>query len=333
MFPIIRKFNPYPLLCNYYITTKCNARCSFCDIYKQKGVHANFENIKTNLEDLKKIGVRFIDFTGGEPLMHPHIRNILFYAKKLGFITTITTNCILYPDLAANIKGLVDLLHFSLDAPDKQVHDKIRGVKCFDKVMKSIEVAQSLGEKPDILFTITEENIIYLDQMIQFAQKNHLMLLCNPVFSYFENPGLKHDSLNRILSYSSEPYVYINRGILRFMKKGGNNTHYPRCKAVSTTIVISPDDHLLLPCYHKSSQKIPINNQLFTLYFSKRVRYFKKMEGRFPFCEGCSISCYFDPSFTYGIDDYFLLSQLSKVKYCYDKFIRNVLGRKIKTDF
>ncbi|MFO7891578.1 MAG: radical SAM protein [bacterium] len=319
---IIKRFKPYPLLCNYYITTRCNARCVFCDIYKKKGIDAPLKDIAANLRDLKKIGVSFIDFTGGEPLIHPQIKNILETAKNLGFITTVTTNCILYPNLAQEIKGLVDLLHFSLDAPIKQEHDKLRGVKCYNKVIESINIAKSIREKPDILFTITEDNIKYLNKMIRFAQKNQCMLLCNPVFSYFNNPGLKKETLNKILSFSSEPYVYVNRGIIRFMKQGGNSIQNPRCRAVSTTIVISPDNYLLLPCYHKCSKKIPINNNLRSLMNSKTLNYFRKREGRFSFCKGCSISCYFDPSFTYGADDYFLLSQLSKIKYGIDKYIR-----------
>jgi hypothetical protein len=47
-----------------------------------------------------------------------------------------------------------------------------------------------------------------------------------------------------------------------------------------------------------------------------------KREGRLPICEGCSVSCYFDPSFVLGLDDYFLLSQISKVKYLLDKHVR-----------
>ena len=115
MLKILKKLSPYPLLCNYYITTKCNARCAFCDIYKKKGIHANLNDIKSNLHDLKKLGIRFIDFTGGEPLLHPYIHDILKCAKKMGFITTVTTNCILYPSHYRKIQGLVDLLHFSLD--------------------------------------------------------------------------------------------------------------------------------------------------------------------------------------------------------------------------
>ncbi len=328
MINILKKLNPYPLLCNYYITTRCNARCTFCDIHKKKGIDANVKEIKTNLQALKRLGISFIDFTGGEPLLHPHITDILTTAKNMGFITTITTNCILYPTLYNKIKGLVNLLHFSLDAPIKEEHNKIRGIKCFDKVIDSIKIAKSIGDKPDILFTITEKNSKHLKKMVTLAQKNQCILLCNPVFSYFDNPGLNQETLNKILSFSSEPYVYINRGIIHLMKMGGNNIYNPRCRAVSTTIVISPDNHILLPCYHRYSKKIPINNDLITLFNSKLINYFRKKEGRFSYCNGCSISCYFDPSFTYGIDDYFLLSQLSKIKYCFDKYIRTIFTKK-----
>lgn len=328
MFNLVSKLHLYPFLSNYYITTKCNARCVFCDIYKKRSTDASLKNITANLRDLKKIGVSFIDFTGGEPLLHPRIKDILELAKNMGFITTVTTNCILYPKRANEIKGLVDLLHFSLDSPLKKEHDRLRGVKCYDKVMDSMGIAKSLGEKPDILFTITEDNIKHLPQMVKFAQDNQCILLCNPVFSYFENPGLKKETLDKILSCASEPYIYVNRGIIRFMKEGGNSIHNNRCRAVSTTIVISPDNYLLLPCYHKCSKKIPINNNLQSLMNSKTLDYFRKREGRFSFCERCSISCYFDPSFTYGVNDYFLLSQLSKIKYGIDKYIKPFLHPK-----
>ncbi len=316
------RLTPYPILCNYYITTRCNARCIFCDIYKKKGKNAKPEEVFRNLADLKKIGVRFIDFTGGEPLLHPVLPAFLRAAKKLGFFTTVTTNCILYPKRAKEIAGLIDLLHFSLDSPIKNEHDRIRGVPCFDSVVKSFYIAETLGEKPDILFTVTDENVKHLPEMAKIAKQLHRILLVNPVFSYFDNPSIHKKTLDLIFSFASEPYVYVNRGIIRFMKKGGNPTNHPRCRAVTTTIVISPDNYLLLPCYHKAVKKIPINDNLLKVHQSKIVKYFKRMEGRFSFCEGCTISCYFDPSFTYGVDNYFLLSQLSKVKYTAEKYFR-----------
>jgi MoaA/NifB/PqqE/SkfB family radical SAM enzyme len=279
-----------------------------------------------NLEDLKKIGVRFVDFTGGEPLLHPDLTKMLRHAKKLGLITTVTTNCLLYPKRAKKMAGLVDLLHFSLDSPVAREHDSIRGVSSYAKVMQSIETAVSLGEKPDILFTMTDSNVIRLEEIIRFVQKKNLILIVNPVFEYFENGKADPATLDTVLSYASESNVYFNRGILRFMKHGGNRTSHPRCRAVTSTVVISPDDRLLFPCYHKAVAGIPIQGKLVDIHRGEMVRRFQKKEGRFDFCEGCTISCYFDPSFTVGMDDYVFLSLVSKAKYAIDKYLKKAQG-------
>lgn len=317
-----RYFSIYPLLCNYYVTTKCNAKCIFCNIWEQQGSTARIDEIFENLKDLKRLGVRFIDFTGGEPLLHPQIGDILKEAKRLGFQTTVTTNCLLYPKKSKEIKGLIDLLHFSLDSPVPEEHNKIRGVLCYDKVIESLKIAKSLKEKPDILFTVTEENLHHLPAMIQFAQERKLVLLTNPVFSYFENTPSSKNTLNTLLKVAKEPYVYVNRGIVRFMLNGGNQVSQPRCKAFTTSLVISSENELLLPCYHFTTQKYLIENNLFNLVKSKELQSWKQKEGRLEACEGCTISCYFDPSFTYGVDRYFVLSQLSKMKYAWDKYIK-----------
>jgi MoaA/NifB/PqqE/SkfB family radical SAM enzyme len=315
-------FRIFPILCNYHITTRCNARCTFCHIYKEKNRSVRKDDVIKNLLDLKKLGIRFIDFTGGEPLLHPDIPEMLQTAKQLGFITTVTTNCILYPRRAHELRGLIDLLHFSLDGPSPKVHDRIRGASCFHLVMESFAMARDLGERPDILYTVDDTNLSALNDMIQIAIKLGLILLVNPVFSYFGNPGVDRDTIQTILSAGSQPNVYINRGILRLMNLGGNRPEQPRCRAVSTTVVISPENRLLLPCYHKAVQGIPIQGNLRNLVHHPKVQNYKKREGRFSFCEGCAISCYFDPSFTHGVDDYFLLSQMSKMKYVWNKYIR-----------
>jgi MoaA/NifB/PqqE/SkfB family radical SAM enzyme len=312
----------YPILCNYYVTTRCNARCAFCDIYMKKGIDSKLEDVLFNLKGLKRIGIRFIDFTGGEPLLHPDLPEMLREAKRIGLATTVTTNCLLYPKRAREIAGLVNLLHFSLDSIRKSDHDALRGVPAFDLVLESITVAQTLGEKPDLLFTVTEENFEQIPEAAAFARRNRLMLLLNPVFSYFGNPGSSRKMLDAVLEAAPLPYVYVNRGIVRLMRQGGNRTAHPRCRAVTTTVVISPENTILLPCYHKALIQTPIEFSLSEWIDHYQRRTFQKVEGRFQFCEGCAISCYFDPSFTHGLDNYFFLSQTSKIKYVFDKYIR-----------
>ncbi|MCK5148447.1 radical SAM protein [bacterium] len=312
----------YPLLCNYYITTRCNARCTFCNIHRHQGNDAVTDNVMTNLEDLHRLGISFIDFTGGEPLLHRDLTLFLQKAKSLRMRTTITTNTLLYPQKAKQLKGLIDFLHFSMDAPNAADHNAIRGVSCFDHVMQSIDIAKSIGEKPDLLYTITEENKHHLSEMISIAQKHRLILIVNPVFSYFGNENASIEMLKELQDHKHTPYVYINRGIIKFMIDGGNCIEKPRCRSVKTTIVISEDNYLLLPCYHHSQQKILIDGNLPELWKSQDVRKAESMQGRHTFCKNCSISCYFDPSFVHTIDQYFWLSQLSKVKYTFDKYIR-----------
>ena len=204
-----------PILCNYYITYRCNARCKFCEIWRKRSdSQADFHQIKANLRDLRRLGVIFVDFTGGEPLLHKDLPQVLREAKRLRFITSVTTNCLLYPDLAREIKGLVNFLHFSLDSPLREENDQIRGARCFNKVLESIEVAKSLGEKPDILFTVTNQNYNRIAEMAQLAAEERLILIVNPVFSYFDNEALGREALQHLRSFQHKPFVYINRAFL-----------------------------------------------------------------------------------------------------------------------
>src|SRR6478609_7436806 len=155
----------HPVLCNYYVTYRCNATCSFCDIWEKPSPYITLEQAENNFRDLKKLGVKVIDFTGGEPLLHRDLGELLSLAKSHGFVTTVTTNALLYPKYAEKLKGKIDMLHFSLDSPDKEEHDRMRGVACYDFVMESIKVAKQLGERPDILFTVFEENIHLIPRM------------------------------------------------------------------------------------------------------------------------------------------------------------------------
>ncbi len=108
-----------PILCNYYITYRCNAKCAFCDIWKKKSYRespdCSLADVAQNLPLLKKIGVKFIDFTGGEPLLHPALLEMLRRAKRYRFYTSVTTNCLLYPERAKELNRLIDLLHHRAD--------------------------------------------------------------------------------------------------------------------------------------------------------------------------------------------------------------------------
>jgi MoaA/NifB/PqqE/SkfB family radical SAM enzyme len=321
------------LLCNYYVTYRCNAYCEFCHF----GIHDNFnstpyakiEDFKSNVTQLAKLGVRFIDLTGGEPLLHKDIHIMAEFATGLNMQTSITTNGLLYPKFADKLAGKINLLHFSLDSPDEEEHNGIRKVDCYKTVLNSLDIAKSLGEFPDILFTVTNETYKKLPRMHEIASNNDLVLLVNPVFSYWGNPGLNNEAVDYVEDYcDGKLNIYLNKGFMKLRRDGGNNINHPLCKAVSRVVVISPMNEIILPCYHFANDKILIDKPIKEIRESEKLKYFQKMEGRFDFCRGCTVNCYFEPSFAFPTSYYAFTSLTSKFKYGFNKLIKQKIKKR-----
>jgi len=308
-----------PVICNYYLTYRCNARCSFCTIWRDGGVpqseEAPAETVRTNLAALRQSGVRIVDFTGGEPLLYRELSVILAAARDLGLRTTVTSNGILYPDRASELAGLIDILQFSLDGADRAAHDAVTGVPSFDRVVESVEAARRLGERPTFIHTVTDENIGSLDAVMELARSMRTPLFLNPAFSYPGTRGLSREGARELGEKARGRGVTIDRGFLDFLLDGGNSRGNPRCLAVSSTVVISPDDRLVLPCFHFRKRNLPIGGDLARLLASPEVAEERNMAGRHPFCEGCGVYCYMRASLFRRLDRYCFLSLLSAGKY------------------
>ncbi len=316
----MKLFN-HPVLCNYYVTYRCNAKCSFCDIWERPSPYITIENVEQNLYALKKLGVKVIDFTGGEPLLHQQIAEFFTLAKKLKFITTLTTNALLYPKYADRLRGKVDMLHFSLDSPNKEEHDKSRGVACYDTLIKSIAIAKSCGERPDIIFTVHENNVHQIQQVYdEISKPNNLMLLLNPMFEY-KSVGneLNKATLTELRKWGKKKQVYLNRGFVKLREEGGNQISSPVCKAMSTTVVISPENKMIMPCYHLGLEEISIQDNLYELRSSNQVKAQIAKEGMHLKCQGCTVNCYMQPSFTTNVNRFFWAALPSTLKYSWEK--------------
>lgn len=311
-----------PLLLHYFITNRCNAACTFCSIWKDMPkADAGRENVLANLRGARAEGCRFVDFTGGEPLLHPDLPLFLSEAKRFGFITSVTTNCICFPQRARELNGLVDLLHFSLDADSEALHDRLRGAKSFGKVMESIPAALSNNLAPDILFTYTDENINSFDGVYDLAKRNRLMVILDPVFSLDGKDTTSRKTHAAALAYAKRRGVYLNSAHVKLRLTGGSMPGRNHCRAVSSAIVILPENRLALPCFHHAIEFIPIDSTLGQALDDPKRRDAVRNQGRYPFCEGCHINCYFDPSYCYRLSSLCLLSLHAKARYAFTKYL------------
>jgi MoaA/NifB/PqqE/SkfB family radical SAM enzyme len=280
-------------VCHFYVTLRCNDTCEFCSCWRDNppplpGEPAKEEKelglagLEPLLRRLRREGIKTLNITGGEPLLRQDLPAILKLAKELGFQRTLTTNGILYPERAEALKGLSEQLFFSLDHPYAEGHDQSRGTVCFEKVLAGIKIARQLGERVLINYTLTRDNVRFLPEMVELAERLGVFLQLNPVYDFAGTQGFTKMTLEHIRYYARRRHVLVDLATLLFIEAGGNKTFLPRCRAKETTVTILPDGSRATPCFFNQGG----------------------VEGRSDVCSSCLRWPYMLPSFTLGLDKY-----------------------------
>ncbi len=158
-----------------HLTELCNLRCKMCYAWGETGVYSNAEPgrkpITMELELVKKIirdltpSKPFYSLFGGEPLMSPHLEEVIKMIKEAGSIIDTPTNGTL---IAEHAKMLIrtgfDLVRVSIDGP-REVNDSQRGKGSHDKAFEGIETLHNEKLKAGkhrpfigIIYTVTPKN-------------------------------------------------------------------------------------------------------------------------------------------------------------------------------
>lgn len=163
-----------PFLIVFHITGNCNLNCDYCYANKYSTFgNLPLEKIKEILCQAKDLGARNIIFSGGEPLLHPNIFEILEYSHGLSLVNHITTNGTLINKNNAKLLKKYDVdLTISLDGSNKEINDAIRG-KTFDKAINSIKYLKENNVYTSLRMTLMKNNIndvkSYLDLALELG--------------------------------------------------------------------------------------------------------------------------------------------------------------------
>ncbi len=122
-------------LANVVVTNRCHLSCWYCFFYAKEGEPIyeptvdELEKIFKNLKSAKPIPANALQITGGEPMMHPQIVEVIRRAKKAGFdqIQLNTTGIILgeNPDLAKQVQQAgCSTLYMSCDGVTPRTNPK-----------------------------------------------------------------------------------------------------------------------------------------------------------------------------------------------------------------
>jgi len=107
------------------LTDKCDLRCVYCkeedetveDEYVNKIL--SFDDYKFIIKNFKELGVNKIKFVGGEPLLYPYLKDLIYFAKHECNIEdiSITTNGQHFSEKALELKNSgLDRVNLSIDS-------------------------------------------------------------------------------------------------------------------------------------------------------------------------------------------------------------------------
>lgn len=143
--------------------TLCNLRCTHCFIScspdNESLAFMSRRQIADHLKEAGELGVKEVYFTGGEPLLHPDIFLILADSLALAPTTVLTNGVLITERFARRLGELAAAAAYSLevrvslDAPDEEVNDAIRGPGVFRKALRGLQRLHDNGLLPIVTAT------------------------------------------------------------------------------------------------------------------------------------------------------------------------------------
>lgn len=289
-----------PLFCGHKLTYKCNLRCKMCPFWKRTNKDLSIEQEKAILRRIYDSGACAIAFEGGEPLLRKDLSKILAYSRSLPLQTSLVTNGTLLEskidEIAQYINGAI---YVSLDGLEK-THDTIRGVNgCFKKAIQGITAA-SKKVPVTINTTIMNENIHEIEDLVKLAKGLNVKISVAIAHEYYETePSTPartkiRDITGKLVELKKKGYPLINSisyfGVIAKEKKW-------ICKPWST-INVSPEGYLILPCYVRNEYAKTIS--VFDTSIKNAISDFDWKDTQN--CRECSLHCYVEPSLVLSYD-------------------------------
>jgi MoaA/NifB/PqqE/SkfB family radical SAM enzyme len=110
------------------VHSRCNCRCVMCDIWKrEERTDIKLKDLERHRESLRRLSVRRVVLSGGEPLLHSDLRSLCVFFRELDIRLTLLTTGLLLSRRAGEVAELFDEIIISIDGP-AEVHDAIRRV-------------------------------------------------------------------------------------------------------------------------------------------------------------------------------------------------------------
>ncbi len=156
------------------LTDACQANCSFCHQRGERsarGGHLGEAIAREWIDWASSQGIGTVRFTGGEPTLHPALRDLCAHAKSLGMETIVNSNGIYGYSVVHAIASTVDTLKISLPTLDSSACDTLTGVSnSLGRKMETIAHALELGMEVEMLTAMVRENVGHVEAFLDVQE-------------------------------------------------------------------------------------------------------------------------------------------------------------------
>lgn len=223
------------------ITDRCNLRCRYC--MPAEGVEnkahseiLSYEEIIKIVKTVKRMGIKKIRLTGGEPLVRKGVESLISELNKLNLEDiAMTSNAVLLAEKAEPLKNAgLDRINISLDTLNQDKFKKITRRDSLTEVLKGIDTALKVGLKPVKINMVVMKGLND-NEILDFVELSRQKEL-NIRFIEYMPLGGEAEAEKFISSREVKNLIKAKYKMLPAVTKGSGPADYFRIEAAAGTI-------------------------------------------------------------------------------------------------
>ena len=129
----------HPLLVQIIPIRRCNIDCGYCNEYDKVSPPVPTDVMKRRIDKLKELGTSVVAFSGGEPMLHPDLDDLIRHIRSHGMMAGLITNgYYLVPKRIEQLNDAgLDFLQISIDNVEPDEVSK-KSLRVLDKKLQHL---------------------------------------------------------------------------------------------------------------------------------------------------------------------------------------------------
>ena len=195
----------------YRLLPACTLSCEFCRVWQNPIHEQDYLPLADAIQDLKMLSSRprALHLGGGDPLLYPHIEELLSAVRSWFTSVRVYTPGLTYLALAEKLRPHDCEICFVFNHPSEADNNRIGGEYHFNVLRGAVAKARSIGQAARLVLLAHCESALVLPEAEELARSWGVPLEIRPVHWYMAGGRLEGETLAYIKRYVRTPGVEL----------------------------------------------------------------------------------------------------------------------------